>query len=206
MDGNSAVQFCEILFKQACEIAQTKPQMIDLLKAFRRLQLQEYSSQYGHIHGEWNEAMAITKVYTLAADTQLLPETTLGIAHAIRNWHQYSKISPEQQKAIEKAVQKYTRTVAVYLEQLHHFFNQLNVQTSSLAKDEHESIVGVVKDYQTQVFDAFHKGNMEEVNSLLRELTQQLATLCEQSEKPSRTLQQLTQKIQNTLPLWNANT
>jgi len=204
MDNKSTQQFCEALFKKACEITQvTKPQMVDFLKAFRELQSQEYSSQYGQTRGEWNEAMAIVKAYT-AANAHLLPETSLAIAHAIKNWHQYPKMSQEQHKAIEKAVQQYANTIGVYLEQVRHFFSQLTIHASHVSENEGDRITGLVNTYQTQVLDAYHKGNMEEVNSLLHELTQQLTALCEQKESPSRPLQQLTQKAQHALPLWNA--
>jgi hypothetical protein len=202
MDGRSSGQFCETLFKQACELAQvTKPQMVDLLKAFRQLQVQEYASQYGQVHGEWNEGIAIVKAYTIA-DIHLLPEIGLSIAQAIRNWHQYSKIGPEQKNAIEKAVQKYAHTIEVYLENLRHFFNQLTVHATHLNENETDRITDLIKNYQLQTIDAYHKGKMDEVNSLLHELVQQLTALCEQKEAPSRALQQLTQKAQQHLPLW----
>jgi len=202
MDGKSSGQFCEMLFKQACEIAQaTKPQMVDLLKAFRQLQLQEYAAQYSQIHGEWNEGMAIVKAYTIA-DIHLLPEIGLSIAQAIKNWHQYSKIGSEQKKVIEKAVQKYVRTIEAYLEKLRHFFSQLNVHATHLNENETDRIADLIKNYQLQTIDAYHKGKMDEVNHLLHELVQQLTALCEQKEAPSRALQQLTQKAQQHIPLW----
>ncbi len=203
MDGRNSGQFCETLFKQACELTQaTKPQMVDLIKAFQQLQLQEYTSQYGQVHGEWNEGMAIVKAYTIA-DVHLLPEIGLSLAQAIKNWHQYSKIGPEQKKAIEKAVQKYARTIDAYLEKLRHFFNQLSVHATHLNENETDRITGLIKNYQLQTTDAYHKGKMDEVNSLLHEIVQQLTALCEQKEAPSRALQQLTQKAQQHLPLWN---
>jgi hypothetical protein len=205
-------QFCEALHhtghRKAAERlghypVGTQMQMNDLLDAFVELKHTDYSSQFGTITGEWNEANRIIQSFLNATKPSIghaLPaQMGFEIGCAIQNWGHFKELPKDMRTTIEKSKETYAHLEESLASHCAHFFNEMKIRLHALSESEKPSIVALINLYQPVLEETCQGPSFDKVHGLLNQFHADLTNLFNGHKEPSRAFKSLLIKTQQDM-------